>query len=95
MPYKFESLSEIIKNEPGFEKLRNVMKQSAVSEDFYKIFPDLQKIAMAVKVEKKALHLKVENPAWRNELKFKEQLIINKINSFYKEERIKWIKFLS
>jgi hypothetical protein len=95
MPYKFESLSEIIKNEPGFEKLRNVMKQSAVSEDFYKIFPDLQKIAMAVKVEKKALHLKVENPAWRNELKFKEQLIINKINSFYREERIKWIKFLS
>ncbi len=45
------------------------------------------------KVEKKVLYMKVENAAWRNELKFKEELIIRKVNKFFNDERIKWIKF--
>ena len=38
--------------------------------------------------------LKVENPSWRSELKFKETEIIEKINQFYKEERITQIRFI-
>ncbi|HVO74698.1 MAG TPA: DUF721 domain-containing protein [Ignavibacteriaceae bacterium] len=90
----FVSIGEIINNEPGFEKIRNVIKQSDVAIDFPAIFPALEKIAKPVKVEKKVLYLKVENPAWRSELKFQDAAIIGKINKHYNEERIKWIKFL-
>ncbi len=90
----FVSIGEIINNEPGFEKIRNVIKQSDVAIDFLTIFPALDKIAKPVKVEKKVLYLKVENPAWRSELKFQDSIIVGRINNYYKEERIKWIKFL-
>jgi len=90
----FVSIGEIINNEPGFEKIRNVIKQSDVAIDFPTIFPALDKIAKPVKVEKKVLYLKVENPAWRSELKFQDSIIVGRINNYYKEERIKWIKFL-
>ena len=90
----FVNIGEIINNEPGFEKIRNVIKQSDVAIDFPVIFPALEKIATPVKVEKKVLYLKVENPAWRSELKFQDTVIIGKINKHYNEERIKWIKFL-
>ena len=43
---------------------------------------------------RKTLFLKVENPAWRNELKFKETEIVEKINKFYNEERINQIRFI-
>jgi len=35
----------------------------------------------------------VENPAWRNELKFKEKEILEKIKTFYGEERVNKINF--
>lgn len=89
----FRSISEIINHEPGLEKVRRVIKQHDVTVSFYKIFPDLKKIAKAVKVEKKVLHLKVSNSIWRSELKFNQTIIIDKINSFYGEEIIKNIKF--
>lgn len=94
MPKGFASIGEIINSEPGFAKLRNVIKQSDVAIDFTTIFPALDKIAEPVKVERKVLYLKVENPAWRSELKFQDSLIIKRINSYYNEERIKWVKFL-
>jgi len=94
MPKGFSSIGEIINSEPGFEKLRNIIKQSDVAIDFPAIFPALEKIAEPVKVEKKVLYLKVENPAWRSELKFQDTLIIKRINSYYNEERIRWVKLL-
>lgn len=95
MPESFLSISEIINKEPGFEKLRRVIKQHDAMEGFYKIFPDLKKIASPIKIEKKILHLKVVNAAWRSELKFNQKTVIEKINSFYGEEIIKGIRFLS
>ena len=62
-------------------------------DSFLEIFPDLVKVAKALKVDKKTLFLKVENSVWRSELKFSESVIIEKINTFFKEERIKYIKF--
>jgi len=90
----FASLKEIFDAEPGFENLRRVVKQSDVVNDFGKIFPELKKVASAVKVEKKALCLRVENAAWRSELKFREKEIIEKVNKFYKEKRIMLVRFV-
>lgn len=89
----FHSISEIINNEPGLEKIRRIIKQHDVTVNFHKIFPDLKMIAKPIKVEKKVLHLKVSNSIWRSELKFNQSTIIEKINSFYGDEIIKNIKF--
>ena len=95
MPDGFLSISEIISKEPGFEKLRKVIKQHDVIIGFHKIFPDLKKIVIPVKIERKILHIKVQNAAWRSELKFNQETMIEKINSFYKEEIIKAIRLQS
>ena len=63
--------------------------------DFYKIFPDFEKIATAQRVVKKVLKLRVENSTWRSEMKFREKEIIERINKFYNEERVKQIRFSS
>ncbi len=91
----FTSLRDIINKEPAFEGLRKMIKQSDVVTGFSIIFPDLEKIATAVKVDKNILYLRVENPAWRSELKFKEKFLIENINKHFKEEVIKYIKFAS
>ena len=93
MPEKFLSIADIIKSDPGLAGIRKVIKESDVIINFYKIFPEWEKIAAPKKVEKKVLYLKVENAAWRNELKFKEELILRKVNKYFNDERIKWIKF--
>ena len=91
----FLSLGDIIKKEPGLAGIRKTMSESDVIAEFHNIFPELKKVAAAVKVEKKVLHLRAESPAWRNELKFKESSIIEKVNKYFGDERIKWIKFVS
>ena len=93
MPNGFKSIKEIFNTEPGLKKIRNVVDENDVINDFEKIFPEFIKVVKAKKVDKKTITLRVENAAWRNELKFKEKEIIEKINSFYKEERIKEIRF--
>jgi len=94
MPDGFKSLGDVFKREKSFKQLREIVKQSDVVLDFHKIFPNFKKIAQPQKVERKTLLLKVENPGWRNELKFKETEIVEKINKFYNEERINQIRFI-
>ena len=94
MPKGFKSLGEVFRRERSFGRLREIVKQADVVSDFYDIFPDFKKIIKPKKVERKTLLLKVENPAWRNELKFKETEIVDKINKFYNEERINQIRFI-
>jgi hypothetical protein len=93
MPDGFKSLKEIFNSNPGLKKIKNIIDENDVVNDFYKIFPDFKKIVKPVKIEKGIVTLKVENSVWRSELKFKETEIIEKINSFYKEKRIIKIKF--
>jgi hypothetical protein len=95
MPKGFRSLFEILNSDPSLEKVRQAIKESDVALEFCKIFPELEKVVVAVKVEKKALLLRVENAAWRNELKFKEKLIVDKINNYFNESRINRIRFIS
>ena len=91
----FKSLADVFRTNPGLGKLRRVVKENDVVDNFLEILPDLKKIAEAKKVSSKTLTLKVENPAWRNELKFKEPEIVDKINSHFNEERINHIRFIS
>ena len=94
MPKGFKSLGEVFRRERSFKRLREIVKQADVVSDFHDIFPDFKEIIKPKKVDRKTLLLKVENPAWRNELKFKEAEIIDKINKFYNEERINQIRFI-
>jgi len=94
MPKDFKSLPEILGKEKAFENVRKAAKEYDVLEKFDEIFPDLKKVAEAVKIEKGILFLRVENSVWRSELKFREVEIIDLINKFYKEERITQIRFI-
>lgn len=51
-------------------------------------------VVVPISCEKKILKLKVENPAWRNELKFMETEITEKINNHFKEQRINQVRFI-
>lgn len=90
----FMSLSEVFNSDPALAKVRKIVKESDVTIDFGNIFPDLEKVAQAVKVENMILFLRVENAAWRNELKFKENVIVEKINNYFQETRINRVKFI-
>lgn len=95
MHNKFMSLSEIFNSDPALARVRNIVKESDVTIEFSKVFPDLEKVAEALRVEKMVLILKVENPTWRNELRFKENVIVEKINKYFNETRINRVKFVS
>ena len=91
----FKSLADVFKTNPGLGRIRKVVKENDVVDSFLLIFPELKKIAAAIKVTKGTLTLKIENPAWRNELKIKETDLIEKINKHFNEERINHIRFIS
>ncbi|MGD8305966.1 MAG: DciA family protein [Ignavibacteria bacterium] len=89
----FKSLKEVYISDPNLKNVRKIVKSSDVIIDFLKIFPDWEQVVTPVKVDKMFLKLRVENSVLRSELKFKEKEIIDKINQFYNEERVKGIKF--
>lgn len=93
MPDGFKSLKDVFNREPELKTIRNLVREGEIENDFHKIFPELKKIVASVKSGKNTLIIKVENSAWRQELKLKEETIINKINSFYNEKRIKHLRF--
>ncbi|MDH3267458.1 MAG: DUF721 domain-containing protein [Ignavibacteria bacterium] len=74
--------------------MREIVESADVIVHFYEIFSNLEKIAIPLQCEKKVLKIKVENPSWRNELKFMETEMIEKVNSFFKEKRINQIRFI-
>jgi hypothetical protein len=90
----FRSVSEILQNEIAFKKVLGFVKDFELIENFYSLFPELKKIVQPIKIENKKLFLKVENSVWRNELKIRQELMINKINIILKREVIKSIKFI-
>lgn len=94
MPSNIKKLSDVINSEKEFVKLRETAKSNDVVLEFHKIFPDLKKIADAVKVDKHTLFIKVENSVWKSELNFNKTVIVEKINGYFKENIIKTIKFL-
>lgn len=94
MPSGFKSIKDVFRKEKSFTVLREMVDSSEVVVKFYEIFPDLQKVVNPISCEKGILKLKVENPAWRNELKFMEAELIEKTNKFFNEKRIIKIRFV-
>jgi Dna[CI] antecedent, DciA len=94
MRSNFKSLKEVFKNERLLSGVREIVESSDVIVDFYEMFPNLEKVAIPQTCEKKVLKLKVENPSWRNELKFMESEMIEKINNHFNEKRINQIRFI-
>ena len=90
----FKSINDIIEKEKDFEKLRDTVKNYNVVDEFKNIFPELSKVAQAIKTEKKILFLKVENSVWKSELKFRQTTIIEKINKKFNEAIVKTIRFI-
>ena len=90
----FKKLGDVFRKEPSFRSLREAVNSTDVLEDFLIIFPDLKKIVEPKSLERKLLKLKVESPAWRSELRFKEKEIVQKINNYFNEERVKQIRFI-
>lgn len=94
MPKKYKSIPDIIKNEQAFAAIRKKALEYDITLEFNQIFPDLNSIAKAVKVDKKVLFLHTDNSVWRSELNFKKKLIIEKVNNHFGNEVIKYIKFV-
>ncbi|MEJ2103020.1 MAG: DciA family protein [Ignavibacteriaceae bacterium] len=94
MNSSFRSLKEVFEREKSLHALRELVDSSDVVVKFYQIFPNLEMVAVPLSSENKILKLKIENPAWRSELKFKEAEMIEKINQFFNEQRINQIKFI-
>jgi len=94
MRSSFKSLKEVFKKEKLLANVREIVESSDVIVQFYEMFPNLEKIAVPQTCEKKVLKLKIENPAWRNELKFMESEMIQKINNHFNEKRINQIRFI-
>ena len=90
---KFKSIAEIFEGNPGLAAVRKTVKQSDVVIEFFKIFPEMKKVVKPVKVEKKILFISVENSILRSELKFRESLLVSKVNKYFNDERIKGIRF--
>jgi hypothetical protein len=94
MRSSFISLKEIFRRERSLSGLRELVDSSDVVVKFHEIFPNLEKVVIPFSCEKKVLKLKVENPAWRSELKFMESEIVEKVNKFFNEHRINQIRFI-
>ncbi len=91
----FKSFGEIFNKDQSLNNFRESVKKADLVAKFDEIFPDLKKIAKPVKVEKNILFLSVENSVWRSELKFKQQIMVDKINDYFKDKIIKAVKFLA
>jgi hypothetical protein len=95
MHNSFVSLKEVFNTHPRLSGVRNMVRQSEVIEKFSEIFPEFEGMVTPVAVRKKVLMLRAENAALRSELKLNEAAVTKKVNGYFKEERIKSIRFVS
>lgn len=90
----FKKIFDVYSSDKSLSKFREFVEQAEVVTEFYTVFPDMKKIAKPVKVDKSVLYMTVENSVWKSELKFKEKLIVDKINSHFGKELIRTVKFI-
>ena len=89
----FKSLEEVVNSSPELVHIKKLIEGHNVEKDFFQIFPELKPLIKSVKFSKNTLKMRVEIPSLRNELKFRESEIIEKINNFYKSQKVKRIQF--
>jgi len=54
---------------------------------------NIAEVAKAERIDRDTLFVRVKSPAWRNELIFQKQGILEKINRYFNEEILKDIMF--
>jgi hypothetical protein len=91
--HNFESLKDVFENHPGLSGVRKKVHEAEVVNDFLRIFPDMNKMIVPVKVEKKILYLRVENSVLKSEIKFNESVMVEKINRYFNDIRIEAVRF--
>ncbi len=89
----FKSLEDVFNSSPELVHIKKLIEDHTIEKDFFVIFPELKNLVKSVKFTKNNLKIYVEIPSLRNELKFQESEIIKKINSFYKNDKVKRIQF--
>lgn len=89
----FKSLEEVLNSSPELFHIKKLVDEHNVEKDFFVIFPELKPLIKSVRFTKNCLKLRVDIPSLRNELKFRESEIIEKINNFYKSDKVKKIQF--
>ena len=90
----FRSIKDVFNKERSLAGVREFVAASDVVVHFFVVFPNLKKVVTPQSCDRKILKLKVENAAWRNELKFMESEMIEKINKYFNEQRINHIRFI-
>lgn len=90
----FKSIKDVFRKEKSLASLRETVYSSDVIVHFFDMFPNLEKVVQPLSCDKKVLKLKVENASWRNELKFMESEMIEKINKYFNDNRINQIRFM-
>jgi len=93
MSSDFRSIEEIVNSSTELIHIKKYVEEYNVAKDFFIIFPELKPLIKSVKFSKSTLKMSVEIPSLRNELKFRESEIIEKINNHYKTEKVKRIQF--
>ena len=74
--------------------LADAIRDYEVVANFDDIFPALKEHAKAIKVEDGILFLKVRESTWRNELILEKNKMITKIESFFRDKRVREIHFV-
>lgn len=90
-----KTFNDVFQEDDTLKNFRDYLKQGNILNAFPEIFPDLKEIAEVVKVEKQILFLKVEHSVFRSELKFRQKLIIDRINGHFGEVVVKSVKFIA
>ncbi len=95
MSHKIKSIGDTLKNEKEFKLFTQKAKEQTVLQKFTEIFPKLEKLVKAKRVENGILFLKVENSVLRSELNLNKKKTIEVINKNIGEKIIKDIKFVN
>jgi hypothetical protein len=86
---KIRTFDYLFKKAPEFGKIKRAAAEGEVLEKFHEIFKGYETIAVPRKIVKGILYIEVENAAWRNELKFRDEEIAARINEFFGGPRVK------
>lgn len=86
---KIRTFDYLFRKAPEFGKINKTASEGEVLEKFHEIFTGYETIAVPVKIVKGILYIEVENAAWRNELKFRDEEIAAKINEYFGQPRVK------
>jgi len=90
-----KTFNDVFQENNELKNFREYLKQGEILNSFEDSFPDLKNIAKPVKIEKLVLFLKVENSVWRSELKFRQKIIIDKMNEHFGEQVVKSLRFIA